>query len=473
MTPTAPRAERPLVSCVMVTAGRAEYVRQAIRYYREQDYEARELIIVYEQDTDLPEPLPTAPRLRAVRVAQGMSLGQKRNEGTRLARGELVAQWDDDDWYSRNRLSRQVAPLLAGEADITALRGALFLDVASFTFWECTPQVHARMFVEDVLGGTLVFRRALWGDQVMYPDARVREDADFLVAAMRLRAARLARLPARDVFIYVRHGGNTWRFNPGRMIDPSGWRKAREPSSFAADRHHYLRPGAPVDPGARPLVSCIMPTHDRRRFVPRALRYFRRQTSPNLELLIVDDGTEPVEDLVPRDERIHYIHLPRRASIGAKRNLACERAKGEFIVHWDDDDWYAPGWVEAQVEFLTRTGADACGLDRPYFYDPVRSRAFRYEYPRDAPPWVHGATLCYTRALWCRNPFPDTSQGEDTRFLWSPVSKQVLAHEHTDKYVAYIHAGNVSPKLCSGARWTPCSVPEVKRLRVGASERVR
>lgn len=216
-----------------------------------------------------------------------------------------------------------------------------------------------------------------------------------------------------------------------------------------------------------------MPTRDRRDFLPRALRYFRWQTYPNLELILVDDGSDPVEDLVPRDARIRYLHLPGPTSIGAKRNLACESAKGELILHLDDDDWYAPDWVEAQVEALTRAGADVCGLDRPYFYDPARRRAFRYEYPRGGRPWVHGATLCYTRTLWARNPFPDTSQGEDVRFLWSPLSKQVLAHGHTDKYVAYIHSRNVSPKLCAGAWWTQCEVADVDRLQLKGAARAR
>ena len=72
-----------------------------------------------------------------------------------------------------------------------------------------------------------------------------------------------------------------------------------------------------------PLVSCIMPTYNRRRFVPLAIGYFLRQDYPNRELIIVDDGTDPVQDLVPDDPRIRYMSLEAKHSIGAKRNLAC------------------------------------------------------------------------------------------------------------------------------------------------------
>ena len=83
-----------------------------------------------------------------------------------------------------------------------------------------------------------------------------------------------------------------------------------------------------------PLVSCIMPTHDRRRFVPLALHYFLRQDYPHRELVVVDDGADPVADLIPDDPRIRYIRLNRRLSVGAKRNHAVRGARGELIAHW-------------------------------------------------------------------------------------------------------------------------------------------
>jgi hypothetical protein len=88
---------------------------------------------------------------------------------------------------------------------------------------------------------------------------------------------------------------------------------------------------------ARPLVSCIMPTHKRPDFVPRALTYFLGQTYPSTELIVVDDWADGVADLMPADPRIRYIRLAARATIGAKRNLACEQARGSIIAHWDDD----------------------------------------------------------------------------------------------------------------------------------------
>src|SRR5215204_4099526 len=107
----------------------------------------------------------------------------------------------------------------------------------------------------------------------------------------------------------------------------------------------------------QPFVTCIMPTYNRRRFVARAVEYFRRQDYTRSELLIVDDGSDAVQDLVPKRRRVRYIQLPSRHSVGAKRNIACEQARGDIILHWDDDDWHAPHRVRYQVEALLAQGA--------------------------------------------------------------------------------------------------------------------
>ena len=78
-------------------------------------------------------------RLRYVPVERGLSIGEKRNRACRLARGSLIAQWDDDDWYAPHRLRAQIAPILAGEADITGLQNAIFFELESWAFWRCTP----------------------------------------------------------------------------------------------------------------------------------------------------------------------------------------------------------------------------------------------------------------------------------------------------------------------------------------------
>lgn len=475
--------EAALVSCVMVTRGRAGFVRQAITYFQAQDYPDRELVIVYEDAADLPDPMPSDPRVRCVRVTAGLTVGAKRNLGVREARGPIIAQWDDDDWYAPARLRQQVAPIRCGTADITGLRAHWFFELEAWKLWRCSPALHARMFLEDIAGGTLVYRRAIWGHPARYPASNLREDADFLVAAMHA-GARLERLAAEDLFVYIRHGSNTWRFASGEFLLPAGWQQVEDSAwpSWSTETYAFYREQArprrtsPAPARAPslgknlPRVTCIMPTSDRPEMVPRAVRHFLRQSYQRRQLVVIDDGKRPVGSLLPTDDRIRYVRLDSKLPLGSKRNLACEATDADVIVHWDDDDWMAPGWIEAQVRSLLDNHADVTGLSQVLFYAPVERRAWRYTYPEHGKPWVHGATLCYTREFWRRNPFLPITVGEDLRFLWNGGQPRIAPHDHSDLFIAYVHAGNTSPKRFISTRWQASPVEVVDRLMLRASD---
>jgi methyltransferase family protein/glycosyl transferase family 2 len=234
------------------------------------------------------------------------------------------------------------------------------------------------------------------------------------------------------------------------------------------------RVAAPPEPAAAlavavardgPLVSCIMPTADRRPFVPLALRRFLAQDWPLRELVVVDDGADPVRDLLPPDPRIRYLRLSGRHTVGAKRNLACREARGDLILHWDDDDWMAGGRITAQATaLLSAPGAALCGLDRVLYLDPAASRGWMYVYPGGARPWVAGNSLCYRREFWRRHPFADVDVGEDARFVWSDARARPLALADPALLVALIHATNVDPKRVHQRCWRPHAVEALRAM---------
>jgi ADP-heptose:LPS heptosyltransferase/SAM-dependent methyltransferase len=216
-----------------------------------------------------------------------------------------------------------------------------------------------------------------------------------------------------------------------------------------------------------PLVSCIMPTRNRRQFVSRAIQYFLRQSYPNKELVIVDDGTDRVGDLVPSDLRIRYFELPGCTSTGAKRNIACQNSKGTLIAHWDDDDWYASWRLTYQVEQMLKAKADICGLDRVLFYAPEEEKVWEYIYPPEQRPWVYGASLCYTRSFFETHPFADIRLGEDTCFVWADPRARVHPLRNCQFMIAIVHGENTSPKLTSDSRYITRAVGDIETL-VGA-----
>jgi GT2 family glycosyltransferase/glycosyltransferase involved in cell wall biosynthesis len=198
-----------------------------------------------------------------------------------------------------------------------------------------------------------------------------------------------------------------------------------------------------------------MPTANRRRWVPQAIRYFLQQDYPNRELVILDDGDDVVEDLIPADTRIHYQRLRGSRSLGAKQNLCVSESRGDLILHWDDDDWFAPHRISYQVDELLRAGAEICGLSRMLFHDLPSGRTWLYEFAAGQEcRWLAGGSLLYTREFWSRSPFPDIQIGADTAFVWSQPLDGAVALDDYEIYVAMIHGTNTSPKV-GQENWTP------------------
>ncbi len=186
-------------------------------------------------------------------------------------------------------------------------------------------------------------------------------------------------------------------------------------------------------------VSVIVVTYNREHFMPAIYDVYARQTCPDTELLVMDDSDVP-SPFFSRlsDPRVRYRHMDERLSIGAKRNRLIEEARGEWVCHFDDDDYYADDYIARMaahaegVDFVklagwfnlsvaarvltywdTRTVEDACyrqsgqglqavqlgELDRPQFQ---RSSMLGY-----------GFSYFHRRAVGLKYPFRDTSFGGD------------------------------------------------------------
>ena len=211
------------------------------------------------------------------------------------------------------------------------------------------------------------------------------------------------------------------------------------------------------------LVSCIMPTANRRAFVPRACELFLRQDYPAKELIIVDDGEVSVSDLIPDDPRIRYYFVAGAtpASIGVKRNFACGLARGDFIAHWDDDDWQARRRLSVQIESMRTSDAVFSGLMALAFYQPATEQAWLYRSVRS--PWMAGGTFVYRRDLAQRFPFTAVNNGEDVAFLDAVVGAglRVAGLDEPSLYVTMLHGGNTVTRR-QDRQWGGLPVETVK-----------
>src|SRR5262249_45824301 len=132
-----------------------------------------------------------------VRPDEELRLGELRNVALQHARGDYVAQWDDDDWHHPDRLAAQVDRLEQSEADLCLLQRwtlvwperRLFL-LSKRRPWE---------------GSMLVRRR----DLPAYESLRHSEDSVF-VEECRKRGRKICLLDRPELYVYVVHGRNTF-----------------------------------------------------------------------------------------------------------------------------------------------------------------------------------------------------------------------------------------------------------------------
>lgn len=102
-----------------------------------------------------------------------------------------------------------------------------------------------------------------------------------------------------------------------------------------------------------PAVSVILPTFNRGDVIGRAVASVQRQTFPDWELIIVDDGSsDGTADRIQTGDGRIVVHRQDNAGVYVARNNGLERARGRWITFLDSDDEWAPHFLALTTAFL-------------------------------------------------------------------------------------------------------------------------
>lgn len=104
---------------------------------------------------------------------------------------------------------------------------------------------------------------------------------------------------------------------------------------------------------ATSLVSVIIPTYNSAPYIVDAIGSVLAQTYQNLEIIVVDDGSNDNtrEVLVRYRDKITCLYQENRG-VSAARNRGMQHAQGEFIALLDADDIWLPTKLERQLRFM-------------------------------------------------------------------------------------------------------------------------
>ncbi|MFH1598268.1 MAG: glycosyltransferase [Patescibacteria group bacterium] len=352
----------PSVSIVIPTFNLLEITKECItNIFRHTPHSFFELIIVDNgSDQKTLQYLQSIEGINLIKNKENLGFAKACNQGMKASKGEHILLLNNDIVVTPGWIEKLVACLSSDQTiglvgPMTNYSGELQVDSGAkykkieemFLYAQKFTKKNRRNWFEfhRIAGFCFLIKRQLF-DKIGYLDERFGlgfyEDDDY---CKRAREAGYKIMIAGDVFVH--HYGNKTFQDIGKQ-DPSTsdlrMRLNRDIflEKWFSEKNRTLR--------EKPLVSVLMATYNRRKFLPRAIKSMLDQAYQNFELIIINDGGEDVGDIVEtfQDTRIKYIttkHLGKSNAL----NIAIAKAKGHYIAYADDDDIHYPDHLDVLV----------------------------------------------------------------------------------------------------------------------------
>lgn len=203
-----------------------------------------------------------------------------------------------------------------------------------------------------------------------------------------------------------------------------------------------------TNPYSGDKVSCLIVTANRKKLLRRSLYSLKNQTHKNIEVVVVDNGEENVSELMDMfpQEQVNYTYIEPSPDniLGDLRNISLEKATGDYMICWDDDDWFHPKRIEIQLKTLN-SGFDACCLEGNIFHidsPDLIDHPYIGRLPDGSP-----SSIMHRRNDQIR--YPSMRRGEDTVYLnqWIDQARyKMLDLSYAYLFVRVFHGTNVSGK---------------------------
>lgn len=357
----------PVVSVIVPCYNQAQFLREAVESVVAQTFTDWELIIVDDGSPD--DTAATAEAImaeypgRAIRLLRKRNGGlpEARNAGIRMARGTYILPLDADDIIRPTMLEKTVGLLESNPGIAIA-----YTDITHFGAVDRTIQAAefdaAKIPINNQLNYCSLYRYEVWehsGGYRLFLGGY--EDWDFWVgcAAAGLRAVRipepllLYRVKQESMYTaaLARDGELRARIvlNHPHLYSPERVAQAR---SLLAGYPEPLSTGAP-------LVSVIVPTHNRPELLCAALESILAQTMQDFEIIVVNDAGLDIAPWVrslDQSGRIRVLRHPSNGGIAGARNTGLRAARGKYIAYLDDDDLFYPNHLAVLVEAAEASG---------------------------------------------------------------------------------------------------------------------
>jgi len=206
----------------------------------------------------------------------------------------------------------------------------------------------------------------------------------------------------------------------------------------------------------QPLVSVIIPTHNRPQFVGQALDSVFQQTYGNLEVIVVDDASDKptqgvLKEYQAKEQRLHVIANKKNKGFVRSLNTGIKEAQGEYIARLDDDDmWCTPEKLPKQIAFLEQhrdyalvgggiIRVDEQGKEISRQLLPETNEAIR-RIMLVADPFVHPAVVFRARDIEAIGGYDETLDYAQDWDLWMKLGKYGKYYNFPEYFVRYLQS---------------------------------
>jgi len=348
----------PLVSVIVPAWNAARFLPEAIASIRRQNYQPIQIIVVDDGSTDdTAETIAALGDILYIRQENG-GPSAARNTGLARATGEFIAFLDADDRWPEQKLSIQMARLLAEPSLDLVLGRIRYIAMDDGVMPDFAREAPDNSITHVHLGSGLYRRRIFERIGGFEVTLRFCEDMDWFVRA-READARMRILRTVTLNYYL-HATNMTRYSaepdylvPGVLKRSLDRRRKRGGAAAPLPRWSSYDEWAP---GAPPLVSVVIPAFNAGPLVGEAIQSVLDQTWPLTEIVVVDDGStdETVERVRSFGPRVRLLQQSWSGP-GAARNVGAAHATGRYLAFLDADDLWHPDKLARQVAILEQS----------------------------------------------------------------------------------------------------------------------
>lgn len=207
----------------------------------------------------------------------------------------------------------------------------------------------------------------------------------------------------------------------------------------------------------QPLISVIIPIYNVESYLRRCLDSVLRQTYPNLEIILVDDGSPDncpsiCDEYATKDTRIIVIHK-KNGGLSDARNAGLDICKGDYITFIDSDDSISHNYAEQLINVAVKNDADiAIGrmsnsksieTNKTTIFSP--EEALLGEFGSNPSAFITSCGKLFKKELWSTIRFPLHKVHEDvfTTYLIFHKAKKI-AFLDTILYNFFIREGSIT-----------------------------